>query len=143
MTLKQKLVAGAVLTAFAGITTPAHAGHEAYIGELMLIGFNFCPRGTAEANGQLLPISSNTALFSLLGTTYGGDGRTNFALPDLRGRAPIHAGQGRGLPATVQGEMRGGSSVARSAGTPDPAQTLPTLTMRYCIATDGIYPSRN
>lgn len=144
MGLKQKLIAaGAALIAVAGMTSPAHAGTDVYIGEVMLVGFNFCPRGSVEANGQLLPISSNTALFALLGTMYGGDGRTTFAVPDLRGRAPIHAGQGRGLPVAVQGEMRGGSSVARAAGTPDPAQTVPTLAMRYCVATVGIFPSRN
>lgn len=62
-----------------------------------MFGGNFAPRGYALCDGQLLPISSNAALFSILGTTYGGDGRTTFALPDLRGRAPIHAGNGPGL----------------------------------------------
>ncbi len=70
---------------------------EAILGEIKLFGFNFCPRGYAAAAGQLLPISSNTALFSLYGTYYGGDGRTTFALPDLRGRAPLAYGQGPGL----------------------------------------------
>ena len=63
---------------------------EPYIGEIMLSGFNFCPRGYAKADGQLLPINQNQSLFSILGTTYGGDGRTDFALPDLRGRVPMH-----------------------------------------------------
>lgn len=70
---------------------------EPFIGEIQMFGFNFAPRGWAHCDGQLLPISSNSALFSLLGTTYGGDGRTTFALPDLRGRTPIHQGRGSGL----------------------------------------------
>jgi microcystin-dependent protein len=70
---------------------------EGMIGEIRLFGGNFAPRSWALCDGQLLSISSNTALFSILGTTYGGDGRSTFALPDLRGRAPIHAGHGPGL----------------------------------------------
>lgn len=70
---------------------------EPFIGQIQPYGFNFAPRGWALCDGQLLPISSNTALFSLLGTIYGGDGRTTFALPDLRGRTPIHQGNGPGL----------------------------------------------
>jgi microcystin-dependent protein len=70
---------------------------NAFIGEIRMVGFNFAPRGWAFCDGQLLPISQNPALFSLLGTTFGGDGRTSFALPDFRGRVPIHRGQGRGL----------------------------------------------
>ena len=75
---------------------------EPFLGEIRLMSFNFAPKGWALCNGQLLPINQNQALFSLLGTTYGGDGRVNFALPDLRGRVPIHFGQG-----FTQGE-RGG-----------------------------------
>jgi microcystin-dependent protein len=71
---------------------------EAYLGELRWFGFTFCPRGWLDANGQLLDIWQNDALFSLYGTTYGGDGRTNFGLPDLRGRVSLHTGQGPGLP---------------------------------------------
>ncbi len=70
---------------------------EPFLGEIKMVGFNFAPRGWALADGQLLPISANSALFSLYGTTYGGDGRTTFALPDLRGRTPIHQGSGQGL----------------------------------------------
>lgn len=70
---------------------------DPFIGEIIMFGGNFAPRGWALCDGQLLPISSHSALFSILGTTYGGDGRTTFALPDLRGRAAIHAGQGPGL----------------------------------------------
>ena len=70
---------------------------DPFLAEIIMFGSNFAPRGWAFNDGQLLPISSNSALFSLLGTIYGGDGRTTFALPDLRGRAPIHAGNGPGL----------------------------------------------
>ena len=70
---------------------------EPFVGEIRMFAGNFAPRGWAYCDGQLLAVSSNDALFSLLGTTYGGDGRTTFGLPDLRGRIPIHAGTGPGL----------------------------------------------
>lgn len=70
---------------------------EPFIAQITMFGGNFAPRGWAFCDGQLMSISSNTALFSLLGTTYGGDGRTTFALPDLRGRVPMHPGSGPGL----------------------------------------------
>jgi microcystin-dependent protein len=70
---------------------------EPFLAEIRLMSFNFAPKGWALCNGQLLPINQNQALFSLLGTTFGGDGRVNFALPDLQGRTPIHVGQGHTL----------------------------------------------
>jgi microcystin-dependent protein len=73
----------------------------------MCAGFDFAPRGWAELNGQILSIASNTALFSLLGTRYGGNGQTTFALPDMRGRMMVHAGQGGGLSQRYQGEQGG------------------------------------
>lgn len=78
-----------------------------FIGEILMFGGNFAPRGWALCDGQLMAISSNTALFSIIGTTYGGDGRTTFALPDFRGRLPIHAGTGPGLTTRKLG-ARGG-----------------------------------
>lgn len=78
-----------------------------FIGAIVLFCGNFAPQGWALCNGQLLPISQWTALFSILGTTYGGDGRTNFALPDLRGRVPIHPGQGPGLSNYTLGQTGG------------------------------------
>jgi microcystin-dependent protein len=78
---------------------------------IILVGFNFAPRGWAFCQGQLLPISQNTALFSLLGTTYGGNGVTTFALPDLRGRVPLGFGQGAGLSSYVQGQVGGVENV--------------------------------
>lgn len=77
------------------------------LGEISIFAGNFAPRGWALCDGQLLPISQNTALFSILGTTYGGDGRTTFALPDLRGRAPIHPGTGPGLSTRRLGQRSG------------------------------------
>src|SRR5512136_867415 len=68
-----------------------------FVAEIRIFAGNFAPLGWALCNGQIMPISQNTALFSLLGTTYGGDGKSNFALPDLQGRAPMHQGQGPGL----------------------------------------------
>ena len=82
-----------------------------FLGELKLMSFNFPPKGWALCNGQLLPINQNQALFSLLGTTYGGDGRVNFALPDLRGRAPLHSGAGVSL-----GEKAGQEAVTLTPG---------------------------
>ena len=82
----------------------------------MLVGFNFAPQGWAFCNGQLLSISQNTALFSLLGTTYGGNGTTNFALPDLRGRAAVDFGQGPGLSNYDLGQSTGSETVTLTVG---------------------------
>jgi len=88
---------------------------EPFIGEIKAVGFNFCPRGWAEADGQLLAIAQNQALFSLYGTIYGGDGRTTFALPDLRGRVPIHEGStGPGLSTYAQGSKGGSEMISNS-----------------------------
>jgi microcystin-dependent protein len=84
---------------------------EPFIGEIRMVGFNFAPQGWALCQGQLLSIASNTALFSLLGTMYGGNGVQTFGLPDLRGRVPINFGQGPGLPAYVQGQVGGQTAV--------------------------------
>ena len=84
---------------------------EPFLGEIKIVSFNYPPRGWALCNGQLMPISQNTALFSLLGTMYGGDGKSTFGLPDLEGSAPISFGQGPGTSDRVQGEMGGEPSV--------------------------------
>jgi microcystin-dependent protein len=84
---------------------------EPFIAEIRIVAFNFAPRGWAFCDGQLLPISQNTALFSLIGTTYGGDGKTTMALPNLRGRAPMHPGRGPGLTSRRLGEKVGTSTV--------------------------------
>jgi len=83
-------------------------GQEGFIGEIRMFAGNFAPRSWAICQGQLMPIAENTALFSIIGTIYGGDGRTTFALPDLRGRGPISPGTGPGLPSYREGQ-RGGS----------------------------------
>ena len=145
-------LAGALM---AGTAPAAHAGPDEYLGEIITAGFNFCPRGTLEADGRLLPIMENTALFSLLGTQYGGDGRTTFALPDLRGRTIVGAGQGPGLTGRQQGQT-GGSEAGSAApalavddegnasgSTPAGNNMPPYLVLKQCIVTQGIFPSRN
>lgn len=84
---------------------------EPFLGQILLVPYNFAPRGWAFCNGALLSIAQNSALFSLLGTTYGGDGVTTFALPDLRGRVPISSGQGPGLQPYTLGEQTGSETV--------------------------------
>lgn len=102
-----------------------------YLGEIKMFAGNFAPTGWALCDGQLLPIAQNQALFALLGTTYGGDGITTFALPDLRGRVPIHAGTGTGLSARQLGEMGGQESVVLTT------QQLPSHTHTATIAADS------
>ncbi|MBX3574217.1 MAG: phage tail protein [Mesorhizobium sp.] len=195
--LKRAVAASAIVGAALAVPAPANAGIEPFLGEMMMVGYTFCPRNFAEANGLLLPIAQNTALFSLLGTTFGGNGQTTFALPDLRGRAPINQGQGPGLSNYVLGQIGGqesftllvsqmpahnhlvnatnttadktgpgGKFLALASGgisiyhegpankVMDPAMITPTggsqpvghrgpyLAMRWCIATNGIFPSR-
>ncbi|CAM5482509.1 hypothetical protein MAUB1S_08096 [Mycolicibacterium aubagnense] len=84
---------------------------DPFVAEIRIFPFNFAPRGWAWCDGQLLPLSQNTALFSLLGTTYGGNGKSNFALPDLQGMAPMHPGQGPGLSLHDLGETGGSETV--------------------------------
>ena len=162
-----------------------------FMAELKLMSFNFAPKGWAQCNGQLLPINQNQALFSLLGTTYGGDGRVNFALPDLRGRVPIHVGQGwilgnvggQEFHTLTQSELAqhihsltatsldannpnpGGailagsnnayasaaaltpleatSSVTPVGGNQPHENRQPSLVLNWCIALQGIFPSRS
>jgi len=78
-----------------------------YLGEIRIVSFSFAPKGWALCNGQTMPINQNQALFSLLGTTFGGDGRTTFMLPDFRGRVPLHAGSQQGTPSYTPGQMTG------------------------------------
>jgi len=95
---------------------------DPFVAEIRIFPFNFAPKGWAWCDGQLLPISQNTALFSLLGTTYGGDGKSNFALPDLEGSAPMHPGQGPGLSLHDLGET-GGTEVVTLLQSEMPAHT--------------------
>lgn len=171
---------------------------EPFLAEIKIVGFNFAPRGWAFCDGQLLPINQNQSLFSLLGTIYGGDGRTTFALPDLRGRAPLHVGNST-TPGSVnhgQGQKSGEethvvttsempghdhsvAANAASATSDEPQDNLPArpgfdaygsasalgafasetishagggtshdnmqpwLALNFCIALQGLFPSRN
>jgi len=169
---------------------------EPFLAEVRMMGFNFAPRGWAFCDGQILPINQNQSLYSLLGTTYGGDGRTSFALPDLRGRTPIHVGQSNGGGDHLLGQKSGeethtlaanempqhnhivqGSTGNATANNPSghvfaraPEQTYaapqtgvnlrsgsvanvgggqahnnmqPYLAVNFCIALQGLFPSRN
>ena len=171
---------------------------EPFLGMIQIFPYNFAPRGWAFCSGQILPIAQNTALFSLIGTTYGGNGQTTFALPDLRGRVPISSGQGPGLSPYSLGQVGGveavtllatqiaahihpfvplansgdatsgkpagkfmaqsanaiyaatqdgtqmGSQTTGSAGGSQPHENRqPFLTLNFCIALEGIFPSRN
>lgn len=172
-----------------------------YVGEIRMFGFGRIPNGWLACDGSLQSISVYEVLYTLLGTTYGGDGQNTFGLPDLRGRAPVHQGTGRGLTTRVLGEVAGSESVTllstqlpahthtfmadqavADASKPDPTQTLgalptdtqyltnvtgatmyalqptaismtgnnlphdnimPTLTVSFCIATEGVFPSQS
>ncbi|MBA3805830.1 MAG: phage tail protein [Acidobacteria bacterium] len=168
---------------------------EPFLGEIRIMSFNFAPKGWAMCNGQFLPINQNQALFSLLGTMYGGNGQTNFALPDLRGNVPIHVGSGHTQgqkageqahtltlsemplhthvlnastntaavsdPATNQGGLVYGkapqalyanasslvvmnsTAVTNVGGSQAHLNMQPFLTLTFCIALQGIFPSRN
>jgi microcystin-dependent protein len=133
---------------------------DPFVAEIRIFPFNFAPRGWAWCDGQLLPISQNTALFSLLGTTYGGNGKSNFALPDLQGRAPMHPGQGPGLSLHDLGETGGSETVTlleseipshshavraytgdpADSRTPNPSETLgtPSPGLLYNPSTAGL-----
>ncbi len=168
---------------------------EPFLAEVRIMGFNFAPRGWAFCDGQILPINQNQSLYSLLGTTYGGDGRTSFALPDMRGRAPMHVGRSNGGEDHREGQKSGEEThtlsaaempqhdhvaqASNSAGnTPIPVSSVlarannmyrdptnltslrsgtvanvgggqahdnmqPYLAINFCIALQGLFPSRN
>lgn len=106
----------------------SQAQQEGFIGEIKMFAGNFAPRTWAFCEGQLLPIAQNTALFSILGTTYGGDGRTTFGLPDLRGRAPIGPGNGPGLSSYRLGQKGGAETFTlTTANMPMHAHSIPTF----------------
>lgn len=109
---RKRAIRNLTIAALGGVSSlaviaPAAAQIQPYLGQMMQVGFTFCPSGWASAEGQILGIAQNTALFSLLGTTYGGNGQTTFALPDLRGRTAINQGNGPGLSPYVLGEAGG------------------------------------
>ncbi|MCB2067110.1 MAG: phage tail protein [Erythrobacter sp.] len=199
--LSRTVTAIATLGSLGMFAVPAQAGADAYIGEVYMFGITFCPRFHVEANGQLLPIAQNTALFSLLGTQFGGDGRTTFAMPDLRGRVPIGQGNGPGLTSRIAGQQLGtetntltatnlpshshtahvytaqidattrspvaatfangatntyydgaptghamtaGTATVDNTGSNQPMNNMaPSLAIRYCVVSQGIFPPRN
>jgi microcystin-dependent protein len=109
---------------------------EPFIGEVKLLGFNFAPKGYATCQGQILSIAQNTALFSLLGTTYGGNGQTTFALPDLQGRMPIGQGTGPGLPSHSMGEVSGTPNVTLlTSNMPPHVHTLNSMRVQLQAST--------
>ena len=118
----------------------AKAQSEPFLGQISWFGGTFAPRGWAFCDGQLLPINQNQALYSLLGTTYGGDGRTTFALPDVRGRVPIHAGQGAGLEDFREG-TKGGSETVTLNVAEMPAHSHSPQLKATSTAADGTSPS--
>ncbi len=127
------LMAAALAAACAGTMAQAQ---DKYLGEVFLVAFDFCPRGSAPADGRLVQIDQNAALFSLLATNYGGDGRTTFALPDLRGASPIGAGQGPSLSAFTLGSKGGAEQVTLSVGQM-PSHTHAVNARMYGIETPG------
>lgn len=125
---------------------------EPFIGEIKILGFNFAPKSYQTCQGQILSIASNTALFSLLGTTYGGNGSTTFALPDLQGRMPIGQGSGPGLSSHSMGERSGSESVTLlTANIPPHIHTLNSATAKIAVNNlisdigepAGAYPGKN
>lgn len=152
----KKTLSLAVIGLTTSIATPALAD-ECMMGEIRMFAGNFAPRNWAFAEGQLLAVSQHNALFSLLGTIYGGDGRTTFGLPDMRGRVPIGVGHGPGLSAYRLGQKTGSEQVnvgivevkARDEGAivalaDQPLRSLqPSLGMNYIVCMTGLYPSRN
>lgn len=125
---------------------------EPFIGEIKLLGFNFAPKSYQTCAGQILAIASNTALFSLLGTTYGGNGTTTFALPDLQGRMPIGQGSGSGLSSHSMGEKSGSENVTLlTANMPAHVHTVNNVSVRMMVNNSisdigepaGVYPGKN
>ena len=114
-----------------------------FLGEIRIVAFDFVPPGWARCDGQLLPINQNTALFSLLRTTYGGDGQVTFALPDLRGRTPLHTGPGHPM-GEASGETLSGGTAGGRAGADSVRPAAPGyLTLNFIIALLGTFPPRS
>ena len=124
------------------LTPPSIMAQDPMIGEIRMFAGNFAPRGWAFCDGQLLAISSNAALFSILGTTYGGDGRTTFGLPDLRGRFPMHEGSGPGLTYRPLGQKTGTESVSL-ASQHMPAHTHEAIVHAFSSEGDSSTPTGN
>lgn len=135
--VKKLIVAPLIATTLmAGMHSQALANADPFLGEIQITGNTFCPRGWAEANGQILPINSNQSLFSLIGTIYGGDGRTSFALPDYRGRVPVGFGTSAGTNTIALGQKGGQENIVL---TPDniPQHTHTATTTTTLNASSG------
>jgi microcystin-dependent protein len=129
-----------------------------YLGEIRMVGFNFAALGWAFANGAVMAISQNDALFNLIGTTYGGDGQQTFALPNVQSRMPMHQGQGVGLSSRVIGQTGGSETAsfvsaqiptspqapiqALASSSPSVGSISPLLVINFIIALQGIFPSQ-
>lgn len=196
MSIKHIVSTAVVAVTLVSMPVKQATADEPLIGEIMWVGYNFCPRGWAQADGQLLQIAQNNALFSLYGTMYGGDGRITFGIPDLRGRVSVHTGTGPGLSSYSLGQ-RGGqelvtltanempshnhtinasggaidknaagsilgstkqkvydapvnatttlasSAISNTGGNSAHENRVPFLTLRACVALQGVFPSRN
>lgn len=135
---------GATLLSGSLLWSASASASEPFIAEIKMFGGNFAPRGYALCDGQLLAISTNTALFSLIGTTYGGDGRTTFALPDLRGRVAIHPGNGPGLSSYSLGQKGGQEQVALTANQmPSHTHTVTAALKGTTVAGNNDSPAGN
>jgi microcystin-dependent protein len=139
------VVAGALMTSVVR-SVEAACFDTPFLGEICTFTFNFCPKDFLVANGQLLSINQNQALFSLIGTLYGGDGITTFALPNLQGRTAVGTGQGVGLPNITLGQTGGNATTATvlaGGNVQVPATQLPFVGLTQCIAVQGIFPFQN
>jgi microcystin-dependent protein len=142
-TMRKSFSLGILLTFLLAFIPLQAIQAEPMIGEVKLFAGNFAPRGWALANGQLLNISENPALFSILGARYGGDGRTTFALPDLRGRTAVGAGKGPRLFNKSLGQLGGYDVQVNKAGEGNKTiidSSVPFVVLHYIISLDGIYP---
>ena len=137
------LIKSGLVALFVLFTLALAEAQEGFIGEIRLFAGNFAPRGWAFCDGQILKISDNAALYSIIGTTYGGDGRTSFALPDLRGRVPLHEGQGPRLSNHNLGQIGGVEKTKVNLGKSNSIEGRPYITLNYIICLNGLYPSRS
>jgi microcystin-dependent protein len=141
--MKKKILMPFIALAFLLFAAEHSNAQDSFLGEIKLVGFNFTPRGWAACEGQLLPINQNQALFSLLGTIYGGDGRSTFALPDMRGRVPVGVGKTGDMGTIKQGAISNPAEMAAGNNKDSIVYVPGNIGMRYIICTAGIFPSRN
>jgi len=114
---------------------------DGYLGEIRVFSFDSVPDGWARCDGQVLPIRDNQALFSLLGNSFGGDGQTTFALPDLRGKIPVHGGDA--LPRGTAAPALSDAAALKQYGVDIAKEAQPYLALAFCISLNGVYPARD